>query len=84
MVGKAIFFLLKSLCHKPPISESVRLALGRSFWVSLFIHGFLRSGFLGGLWGRIRDPGALAQGREGWQLAEGQGVASPTAQPESR
>ena len=54
------------------------------FPVSLLVHGFLRSGFLGGIWERISDPGVLAQGREGWPLAEGQGVAGPAAHAESR
>lgn len=69
--------LLKGLCHKPPTSAPVRLALGRWSWlcflpVSLLVYGFLRLGILAGIWGR-----------EGWQPAEGQGVASPTAHKES-
>lgn len=52
--------------------------------VSLLLHGFLSSGFLGGIWGRTGDAGGLAQGREGWQLAKGQGVAGPAAHTESQ
>lgn len=86
-MGKVTLF--KGLCHKPPISEPVRLGLGRSFCmpfllVSFLLHSFLRSGFLGGIWGRTGDTGVLAQGREGWQLAKGQGVASPAAHMESQ
>lgn len=86
-MGKVTLF--KGLCHKPPISEPVRLGLGRSFCVSFLLvsfllHGYLRSGFLGGVRGRTGDPGVLAQVREGWQLAKGQGVASPAAHMESQ
>lgn len=68
-VGKAA--LLKGLCHKPPVSAPVGLAWGRQSWWSF--RGFLRVGVLAGRWGR-----------EGRQLAEGQGVASPAAHEEHR
>lgn len=81
--------LLKGLCHKPPISAPVRSTLGRGFWlsflpVSLIVQGFLRSGVLGGIWGRASDLEVLALCGEDGQVAEGQGVASPTAYEQCR
>lgn len=88
-IGWERLFLLKGPCHKPLISGPARWASGRSFWlpflpISLFVHGFPRFSVLSGIWGRASDLGAPAQLREGWQLAEGQGMASPTAHKESQ